>query len=583
MSFHYGAAANDGEVLWTGVTDGASVTIRSTAGVEQTIQLLGGGVPMFSSMAVKSGVWAFAYADGQSDNLFILGPEQLSVETGVLVGRPVNLGAKWGNESIFCEVDVVGFAVYFVPGDLITHYRRIRLTPDLKTVVMVSNFPVPPELAPPSSGWVDVVNGEPLWMAGPVVAGIGTYGNETHLTPDLTTVLYCPMTRGNYIGGQADNRAGALPGALCQVGSQVMRVSSVDSPVAPILAVTASGNRAVMICPGANPGPHYSEQWTVESLTPAFVSPKFLGAYPSGAAQCRNIGFDGAVLTLLDGRVLAKWFDTEDAKLHGITPQQLLAGHDSPAAAYCGGSDWPDWTGELREGDAIAFPLYGNSGETFEQLRVRGQKFLDAAMTAKLKAVIVACCWNRTFLSDAEVKMGMACAHRLAVDNAHVLGIIFFGLNRGTPQGWFKPEYQATVDGFASPGVPDWKAPVAQGTVGITSWGPDNGNATLQVKAVANFTGDVKFYRWRYKAMGAEAWVMHPINPVSDSDNTFSFGAGQWLIGVDGLDANQVPIPGASTGAQRLVTVQQVGPTDLDQALALLDAAVAAIKKAVGR
>jgi hypothetical protein len=29
--------------------------------------------------------------------------------------------------------------------------------------------------------------------------------------------------------------------------------------------------------------------------------------------------------------------------------------------------------------------------------------------------------------------------------------------------------------------------------------------------------------------------------------------------------------------------VQQVGPTDLDQALALLDAAVAAIKKAVGR
>jgi hypothetical protein len=266
--YRYGCCWNDAETLFTCVT-GATTEVKATDGRTWTGVLPHAAI--FQSGASSHGTWAVAYGSWDDDQLYVFGPD--SFVQGQI--RVAALGPKWGNNTTFIEAAEWGFTVYWINASDIWKYTKTRLSLALG-VIGTEMIPVPVELAPPASGWADVVSHEPLWLAGPVVNGTGSYGNMATTAPDGTTHLFRPMTRGRFTSGQADNTVSGLPGTIILdvPTGKILRATNVDSQIGPVLACTPSG-RGVTVSPGPE-GPYqiqFSEQWTLEPVHSVITPP----------------------------------------------------------------------------------------------------------------------------------------------------------------------------------------------------------------------------------------------------------------------------------------------------------------------
>lgn len=565
MAFRFGCCTNDGETLWTCVTAGNQAAVQSTTGVNYQFQLPAGA--MFSYLAAQLGQFALAF-EGADDQAYICDQ-----------GAKLALGAKIGNETIFIRANGDGkWTVYFEPAELYSQFKfrklTIERTPAGFNILAAEDLPVPPQYAPPATGWCDVIGDTPLWT-------VIESGYQLAFTREGLAIV-CPQTRNGFTSGQA-LRGGSGCVAIDRDG-KLWRVYRQDSKVQPRIAATPGG-LVVVVSPGPDSGDQiaFPGSWTPEPLIFPFSKPKLIAAYTSGTTSSANANFDNATLTRKDGSVLARWIDVSDGLRRGIQPVDSLAGHPHGSVAYNDGREFPAWAEFLSRGDRIAFPMYRNPGESLGSLAADAARFIRQAADRGLRVIIVGLAWNRlATLSDWDVDGGAAVINDTVENNDIVDGVVWFGLNRGTAQGYFKPAYQALVDSFSSPGLPAWEAPVATGSVTITSYDPKSGAAPVGTRAVAAYQGDVKFFRWRYQKDGGP-WNYGPVNPVADTDNTFNFAqAGTYNIGVDGLDANQQPIPGAATGAARIIVVTQPA-SDVKAKLDAVQAAFDNLRQELGQ
>jgi hypothetical protein len=113
---------------------------------------------------------------------------------------------------------------------------------------------------------------------------------------------------------------------------------------------------------------------------------------------------------------------------------------------------------KMKAGDALAINVYPTAGQPLSELATAVQVELRTCRAHGFSLILVGCAWNRLgTLSDQLVLDGMKLVRDLA-DEPGVIGVEWFGLNRGTSLGYFKPLYQQCVDLFVSPGWPDWPA-----------------------------------------------------------------------------------------------------------------------------
>lgn len=315
---------------------------------------------------------------------------------------------------------------------------------------------IPPEIAGTSQGFLDLTAaGDPVWT---------DLNRVVEVYPGVPLVL--PEQRGDYLVGQA------IYGGE---GVQVWRPSQKklywafhgETQLAP--RVSEDGRAAV----SADPGGIFAEaQWEEQSLptyTPFTPCQRatFLGCYPDNDAHLKN---ENCTLTLQKGTMLGTfttqagekflWYDIEQGKLQGFTPEQQLQNHPYGSIAYVGFRQFPDWVPSLMQpGEGISVAFYLNPREDPAKLVADVDAIAAKCKTYGLDLFITGQAWNRGTCTDAEVHAAMQVAHDAVDKYAHVIAIVFFGIKRGESLGQWKPLYQEWVDQFTSPrGAPIYPA-----------------------------------------------------------------------------------------------------------------------------
>jgi hypothetical protein len=286
-----------------------------------------------------------------------------------------------------------------------------------------------------------------------VMCGGATRTKAVTLADGSTYLLPLWMTRGDWTIGQAT--AGA-PGVVCYHAptQQLWRVFTGDYQIPPRLSddgtAAISGDPTIFSTPA---------EWTVEPLTPPlpdirpFTQPKIIAPYPmaNGEPSTYTTGMNSRILfstaglvTHPEGTSIRQWIDAE----HGDPIPEY------ECVVYCDISQVGTIAPWLKPWQVIAWNCYVDPHETLDQFDGRIDEAIGQAEEHGLQFLLVAGCWNRGTLTDAQVLAGMNAVYEWVtstIDETECLGVALFGLDRGTSIGQFKPLYQQCADLFSSP------------------------------------------------------------------------------------------------------------------------------------